>query len=270
MTIHELIQEADRNKDNELIRRSYVNQVVSALKMQEKVYVMFNAATGYPHVDPQQNIWMFSTKEFAGHAQDFFAKEELKLHIMEIDHEDFKNFLFYLHLWGMERIVLDSGHEAYLVLRRDALLPKSELTDEQKIHLTVVNPDLQRKLLLFFGTLKNGREYPKKQEYLQSLEDSMLREVIKAKFVAPVKKDTDLFDLYVHEEDQSEWLPVFTDFSEMSKIYNSEEWDYQWLNYDEVLEASGSRGIAINRKGMGLWLGQKGKDAIEEFREEEG
>lgn len=269
MTIHELIQEADGYKDNEVLRKSCINQVVKAIKEQDKLYVMFNEATGYPHVDPKENIWMFSTAQYAEDCRLFFEKEQLRLRAMEVAHDDLPDFLFYCHLWGFERIVIDSGHEAFVVLYRNALRSVEELTEEQQLHLHAVNPNLQRKLLLFFGTLRNGREYKNKQGYLQQLEDNLLREVLKARFIVPVKHDTTDYDSFVVEEDQSEWFPVFSDFSEMSKVYKPDEWDVQFLSYDGVLTAAKDKGISLNRKGMGLWLGQKSKDAIEEFREEE-
>ncbi len=256
------------------------------IKDAESLYIAYEKRTGYPYIDAESRVWMFSKEEYAANAEDYFRQQLLMLEMKKIEREEILKTLGELHIWGLRRIIMDNGQ--YMIeLDRDELLPPPDFSGTPEINIPVTNPGLQQALIAFFQMMSSGLQFEGKQRVLQVMEGRMLDEVIQAKYLLPMqlkeqspsvpneqgmttlKEGTTIQFAVLGGEGDSSWLPVFTDWPEFEKAYDKTVWSSNVVTYDDIVALSDNMdGIVVNYRGIPLQIDDKNKQRIEEYKRE--
>lgn len=256
------------------------------IKDAESLFIAYEKRTGYPYLDPEGRVWMFSKEEYAANAEDYFRQQLLMLEMKKLEREEIMKTLGEFHILGIRRIIMDNGQ--YMIeLDRDELLPPPDFSDTPEISIPVTNPGLQHALISFFQTMSSGQSFEGKQQLLQHLEGRMLDEVIQAKYLLPMqlkeqspstpneqgmttlKEGTILHFAVLGGKEDSSWLPVFTDWLEFEKAYDKTVWSSNIVTYEDMIALSESMdGIVVNYRGIPLQIDDKNKQRIEAYKEE--
>ena len=256
------------------------------IKSAKELYVAYDRHTNYPYVDIEGRVWFFSKEEYAAEAEDYFLQQFVMLSMKKISGEEITKTLALLHLLGLPVILMDNG-QYYIEVNRDELMPPMNWSGIPEIQIPVTNPELQHAMILFFQTLRSKQNTPDKREILQSLEDNMLDEIIKARYLIPMqlneknpstsdevgaitlKRGDRIYFALLEGNDNVSWLPAFTDWEEFGKMYSKEQWSSYIGSYEDLLALSKNMtGVIINPHGIGLKLDEANRANIEKFRSE--
>lgn len=250
-----------------------------------ELYIAYDNNTNYPYIDVDDRIWMFSKEEYATNAKDYFMQQLIILDMKKISHEEIMKTFAHLHRLGIKKIVMDNG-EYNIEINRDDILPPPDWSDTKKISIPVENPELQHAMIQFFQMAHSKNNSQGREQTLHQLEDKMLDEVINAKYLIPMqlkeeepsipdehgnstlKKGTTMqFANLVSNDDDTQALPAFTDWTEFEKVYDKNIWSGNIATYDDLLAVSQKMNcIVINCKGIPLNINEKNKHMIEEYK----
>ncbi|WP_410770315.1 SseB family protein [Fontibacillus sp. BL9] len=256
------------------------------LKDSESLFIAYEKRTGYPYVDADDRIWMFSKEAYAASAADYFMQQFLMLEMKKVGRDEMNKALGELHILGLRKILLDNG-QYHAEVDRDELLPPPDWSGTPEISIPVSNPDLQHAMITFFQAMSGGQSRAADRQLLEGMENRMLDEVIRGKYLLPMqlkeqaasvpdeqgmktlKEGTVIQFAVLGGEGDSTWLPVFTDWLEFEKAYDKQVWSSNVVTYDDMLALSETmEGIVINYRGIPLQLDAKNKQRIEEYRRE--
>lgn len=264
----------------------YYEAVLDKVKNAEELFLATNKATNYPHIDDNENGWIFSKKKYADQAKDYYLQQHIMLDIIKLDKDNLIAAFTDLYRYGIENILIDNG-QYFLHIKRGEILPPPNWSNNiPDIQIPIMNPKLSFAMLQFFQNLYTQNTYPEKQQHLHVLEDKMLDEVLTAKYLMPMKlqekepsepdkdgmktlKGGSLIQVpnLVNHTDNTEWLPAFTDWEEFQKMYSKEDWSGNIATYDDLLTFSNkAEGIVINAGGVSLRINEKNKQMIKEYR----
>lgn len=269
--------------------KAFIGVLYEKIKTAETLYLACDQATGYPYVDGDDRVWMFSRKVFAENAEDYFRQQLLMLEMQPIGGEEVLKTFAQLHILGLSKVLVDNG-QYHIEIQRDEILPPPDWTGTPEISIPVTNPGLQRAMIRFFQTLHAPTGDPEARgQQLNALEAEMLDEILQAKFLVPMQvKESDASPADEHgmktlkqgtilqfgvlsAKDGSAWLPAFTDWPEFEKVYDKTTWSSNIASYDDLLTVSGNlEGVVINCRGISLQIDAKNRERIEAFRQERG
>ncbi|MGG1611063.1 SseB family protein [Paenibacillus phoenicis] len=269
--------------------KDFIGVLYEKIKTAETLYLACDQATGYPYVDGDDRVWMFSQKVFAENAEDYFRQQLLMLEMQPIGGEEVLKTFAQLRILGLSKVLVDNG-QYHIEIQRDEILPPPDWTGTPEISIPVTNPGLQRAMIRFFQTLHAPTGDPEARgQQLNALEAEMLDEILQAKFLVPMQvKESDASPADEHgmktlkqgtilqfgvlsAKDGSAWLPAFTDWPEFEKVYDKTTWSSNIASYDDLLTVSGNlEGVVINCRGISLQIDAKNRERIEAFRQERG
>ena len=272
----------DYDKKIQLFRSVLIDKI----KASEELFIAYDQNTDYPYIDGEDRIWMFSKEDFALSAKDYFLQQLVMLEIKKINPEEVMMTFAHLHRLGIKNIVVDNG-EYTTQVNRDDVLPPPDWSDTPMINIPVENPALQHAMIRFFQTLYSKANYDGKEKILHQLENRMLDEVINAKYlismqlkeevesipndqgIVTLKEGTTMQFASLVGDDDTNWLPAFTDWTEFLKVYDKNIWKSNITTYDDLLALSRKmEGIVINCKGIVLRINEKNKLMIENYKQE--
>lgn len=250
----------------------------------ETLYIAYEKSTNYPYIDADDRIWLFSKEEYAAKAADYFMQQLLMLEMKSIDKEDIMRTLAEFHMLGLRKILVDNGQH-HIELDRDELLSPPDFSNTPEINIPVTNPNLQHAIIRFFQFIGVRRSGEGAKQLGRQLEAQMLDEVIRAKYLVPmklqekepsvpdeqgrktIKEGTTIQVAVLSGEGDSKWLPAFTDWKEFEKAYDKRLWSSNVATYDDILALSENmNGVVINCRGIPLTIHEKNKQMISEFR----
>ena len=247
----------DYDKKIQLFRSVLIDKI----KASEELFIAYDQNTDYPYIDGEDRIWMFSKEDFALSAKDYFLQQLVMLEIKKINPEEVMMTFAHLHRLGIKNIVVDNG-EYTTQVNRDDVLPPPDWSDTPMINIPVENPALQHAMIRFFQTLYSKANYDGKEKILHQLENRMLDEVINAKYlismqlkeevesipndqgIVTLKEGTTMQFASLVGDDDTNWLPAFTDWTEFLKVYDKNIWKSNITTYDDLL--------ALSRKMEGI------------------
>lgn len=269
--------------------KTFTGVLLDKMKHADTLYLACDQATGYPYVDGEDRVWMFSQEAYAANAEDYFRQQLLMLEMKPIGGEDVLRTFGQLHILGLPKVLVDNG-QYHIELNRDEIVPPPDWTGTPEISIPVTNPGLQRAMIRFFQTLHapTGDQEARGRE-LNALEAEMLDEILQAKYLLPMqlkesdpspadeqgmktlKQGTVIQFGVLSAEDGSAWLPAFTDWPEFEKVYDKTTWSSNIAAYDDLLAVSGNMdGIVLNCRGLSLRVDANNRERIEVFRQGRG
>lgn len=250
------------------------------------LYLAYDKHTNYPYVDIDDRVWMFSQEGYAASAEDYFRQQLLMLEMKKIGREEIPGTFAELHTLGLPKILLDNG-QYHIEIDRDDVLPPPDWTGIPEINIPVTNPRLQHALIRFFQTLHARQGGEGNKQLLQALEGRMLDEVLQAKYLLPmqliekepapsdeqgiktIREGTEIRFGVLGAENDSTWLPAFTDWPEFEKVYDKTVWSSNVAGFDDLLALSENmNGIVVNCAGIPLRIDENNKKVIEAYLKE--
>ncbi|MGM9949235.1 MAG: enhanced serine sensitivity protein SseB C-terminal domain-containing protein [Lysinibacillus sp.] len=266
--------------------KEFLIRLKEKVKAADTLYVAYDRHTDYPYIDADGRVWFFSKEEYAADVADYFLQKFVLLEMRKISGEEIMRTIGLLHLLDLPVIVIDNG-QYYIELKRDELLPPMDWSGTPDIQIPVTNPGLQYAMILFFQTMNARQHTPDKQKLLLTLEARMLDEIIGARYLVPMQllkqepsvpdeqgntalRQGDRIQFAVLEgEENSTWLPAFTDWFEFEKVYDKALWSSNVATYEDLLALSSSMtGIVLNPQGIGFRINASNRTHIEKYRQE--
>ncbi|WJH36480.1 SseB family protein [Paenibacillus sp. CC-CFT747] len=279
-------QEALTQEERKRRIRILMDAVKDKLLQAEELYIAYDVHTRYPYLDANGRVWIFSKEAYAREAQDYYLQQLIQLDMKRMDKGQLTGVLATLHLLGMEKVLVDNG-KFHVEISRDELLPPPDWSGTPRINIPVTNPKLQHAMILFFQNLYSKSNFEGKKQQLRVWEGLMIEEVLRASYLVPmrlIEKEPDIPDeqgiktiqagttlqfATIRGEDQVEWLPAFTDWTEFEKAYDKTVWGGNVVSYKDLVALSeGMGGIVINVRGIAFRIHDKNKKAIGAYRTE--
>ncbi|WP_172798859.1 enhanced serine sensitivity protein SseB C-terminal domain-containing protein [Paenibacillus sp. FJAT-26967] len=262
------------------------DRIKEKIKEAEALYIAFDKQTNYPYVDAEGRVWVFSKEQYTAEVKDYFLQQFILLEMKEISGKEIMETIGLLHIMGLPTLLIDNG-QYYIEVKRDELMPPMNWSGTPEIQVPVTNPGLQQAMILFFQTMNVRLHTADNQQRLQRLEARMLDEIIGARYLLPIQlveqdsSSTDnqgskilrqgdrILTAVLEDDNDSKWLPAFTDWYEFEKAYDKELWSSNVATYEDLAAiSSGMTGIVINSQGLGLRLDSRNRAKIEEYRRE--
>lgn len=276
----EILKECDY--DTKII--TFTENLIKRIKLAKELYIAYDRNTRYPYLDFQGRAWIFSEKEFADKAEEHFNKEEISLKIKKLIDINVINEFGKLYYLGVKKVLIDNG-QYNIEINRDDILPPPDYSNVPARKIPVMNQKLQFAMMNFFQYAYSGKNYKNKSEVISSLEANMLEEVLKAKFLLPIKLENDNISIdsnganvlekgskvnfaVVKDKSGLIWLPAFTDWYEFDKAFDKSKLKSSVCSFDDILTISKNlSGVVINCNGLALKIDENNRKVIMEFVE---
>lgn len=158
------------------------------------------------------------------------------------------NIFAYFYYLGLEKIKVFYD-DAFGVLARADFLPPRDYSSLEPDKVPVENPSLRFSLNEFLGEARWSRQYEGKLEFLQKKEKEVFGQIENAKFLIPMQpagEDGKDMGFAKAENNGKNYLPLFTDWLEFSKGYNSSQWKGVVAGIREAVDIAGDDGIVLN------------------------
>lgn len=266
----------------EMIDRVLAKKLAEA----ETLYMTFDRVTRYPFIT-QGCVEIYSEMAFAQDAVKHYSEQYRALEIRVIRNgksgfpDDMKVFE-YLHYLGMEHILLDNGKFKTVVECQDVF--PMELNEEKNLDKPIMNPKLRFAIVDFFEEVRWPVSYEQRDEVMKTKEDKMLNEIKEARLLVPMcfdgekvttpqtqmefQSDRKMILPKLQTKDQVEFTPVFTDWTEFTKIYQKDQWNGLVLTFDQIVQIGKKMGLVINPLGENLIMNQQSFEALDRREEQ--
>ena len=178
------------DQNRQVIRNHFLDMV----RAQEKIYVLYDARTGYPLLDGSF-VLMYLEKEHAEIAAKLYAEQMRSVKIIEVPgmaaepaqqggkiQMKIFDYLFFL---GAENIVIDNGWYKGFLRRSEISAPFYINEDPEKI--PPYNPAISFALTDYVGELRWPVQYGKRKELLQAKFNSVMKLVPKGTYLLPFR-----------------------------------------------------------------------------------
>lgn len=262
----------------------YFRLIVERVKNEEpEFYIAESGYTRYPFVGKspsgKYHVWIFSQERYALFAKEHFVEQKVELNIKCLKHKEFLAFCAYLHIIGANAIFIDNG--AYSIeIPLELIVPQPDFEMLPEVNRPVMNPDFAIRALFFLQELRR----PISNDIKRELEEDMLKQLPKCKFLMPSQADREQLELIrqdpsvkrelrfkfprLNRPDGKMYFPVFTDLHEYKKFEKGKEFGVLVQDYNGVVnifKKGDSEGITINPFGMNIVINQKTIDAIDKL-----
>ena len=178
------------DQNRQVIRNHFLDMV----RAQEKIYVLYDARTGYPLLDGSF-VLMYLEKEHAEIAAKLYAEQMRSVKIIEVpgmaaepaqlDGKIQMKIFDYLFFLGAENIVIDNGWYKGFLRRSEISAPFYINEDPEKI--PPYNPAISFALTDYVGELRWPVQYGKRKELLQAKFNSVMKLVPKGTYLLPFR-----------------------------------------------------------------------------------
>lgn len=178
------------DQNRQVIRNHFLDMV----RAQQKIYVLYDARTGYPLLDGSF-VLMYLDKEHAEIAAKLYAEQLRSVKIIEVpgmaaepaqlDGKIQMKIFDYLFFLGAENIVIDNGWYKGFLRRSEISAPFYINEDPEKI--PPYNPAISFALTDYVGELRWPVQYGKRKELLQAKFNSVMKLVPKGTYLLPFR-----------------------------------------------------------------------------------
>lgn len=250
------------------------------LKEAKELYITYDQVTGFPFIN-EGAVDVYSKEVFAKDAVEHFGKMYRKLEVRKVDkdHTQFPDgislfaFLYYI---GVEQMIIDNGQYKINVQRAD-ILPPPDYSNVASISVPAMNPGVRFAALNYLEELRWTVEYPGRAEKLKEKEEKMTEELCAGRYLLAMKqegavktgenqmnfpKGGTLSFAKITNTNQQSFLPLFTDWTEFTKIYSKDDWSGMIVTIQDAVRIANGDGIAINPYGESLTLNQKSQEML--------
>ncbi|MGL5648258.1 MAG: enhanced serine sensitivity protein SseB C-terminal domain-containing protein [Clostridium sp.] len=273
-------EEAFKGVDFKEKIKLYIEIITEKIIESNELYIAYNKVTGYPHTDYEKRAWIFSEKEYGVFAKKHFEETGLILDIKLLNNDEvIKSFSEFYRL-GIEGVVIDNGQYT-INLEREKVIPPMDYTGFSEKDIPTTNPKLFYSMMRFKQEIDNKKNnYEGKNKVVSYLEREMIKEILRGKYLIPVikkeelkvegrvfvKKNNDIHYGILTDNKGKEFQPLFTDWIEFKKNYDTSVWEGKKCSYREVISfMSTKKNIVINPFGLKIQIDSENKKKIESF-----
>ncbi len=238
-----------------VLKRSklFEDNLLMTLSKQRVLYVLYDNATKYPYYDEDRCIEIFSNKEGANQALEFYnTKMHRDIYVEGIPHKNFGNLFGDMYRLGLKNILIDKGQFSYKFKREDIL-------EEPKDEDLVMIPETMEACINFIEEMCWQVDYEGKEAKVDKLEEEMFYKLASCQFIVPVHKNTKkvLCARVKKSESEEEYIPAFSDWIEFEMAYDSKDYDGMMMTLDDIviiIREYKYEGTIINMKTMNFIL----------------
>lgn len=256
------------------------------LREAEVLYMTFDAATNFPFIS-QGCVEIYSEVEYAQEAVLHYREQYRNLSICEMRKDDTRlpenmSLFEFLHLLGMENILIDNGRFK-TVIERQVVLPLEEDDEKPILEKPVKNPALRHAIIEFFQEARWPVTYEERDQVLSQKEETMLDELKNATLLVPMmfegeevqgeknqvvpQEGKNMMLPKLETEDHICFTPLFTDWTEFIKIYPKDKWNGMIISFADAMRISQDMGVVINPAGENLIMNQQSFEALRQREE---
>ena len=261
------------DQNRQVIRNHFLDMV----RAQQKIYVLYDARTGYPLLDGSF-VLMYLEKEHAEIAAKLYAEQMRSVKIIEVpgmaaepaqlDGKIQMKIFDYLFFLGAENIVIDNGWYKGIVKRSEISVPMDWNSDPKNTPPS--NPALSFAMTDYVSEMRWPVKYEKREEILRKKTDRMMALIPSGRFIIPSRvaeptpeqieklpegqKAAKQVQFPAVKVNEKMYLPVFTDLFEYSKKFAKTDMRPVGFEYKNLLRfvAGNIEGIIINPSGQGI------------------
>lgn len=230
------------------------------------LYIAYDDNIDYPFLDADGRAFIFSKKEFAESAKDYFQQQLITIRINKLEFGEVLKEFLQMHRLGIKTVLVDNG-EYYIEINRDDILDPPERNDTAEEDIPITNPELQYAMIRFFQKLKSQNNYEGKDKDIAILQENMIEQLLNSKFILPIyNNNIDGNKVEAMEENSealvpilidrggNEWIPVFTDWTEYEKAYGPyNSYNAVAISYNDVVDTTEIKeGFIVNCNGVNL------------------
>ena len=286
LTTYEVFNKKSPLPGYETGHRKVYNEVLSRIRDAEFLFVLYDKNSSFPYIDHGYGNIYFE-EDIAEKAAGMFNKQFRNVEVRKCKVSAAQNagasglsyfdFLYYI---GINNLIIDNGAYRARFKRNEIMPAPGEWSSEKKT--MPVNPALNFAMLDFLEEVRWPVKYEKRDELIKAKEIRLLSTLRASHLIVPVQhegpaemledgriklnKDTKLKFLIMKTKDDKQFLPVYTDTFEFSKLAQNREWNAGVFAYNDILRfISDKDGIRINPDGQGLVLATERLKAFEEF-----
>ncbi len=254
--------------------RKVYNEILGRIRDSEYLYVLYDKNTGYPFID-HGYVSVYFEEEICKKAAELFEKQFRKVGCNKVRVFDKENpdprklgFFDFLYNVGMENLIIDNGAYRARFKRNEIVAAPGDWSKDVRAG-SPMNPPLNFAMLDFLTELKWTVNYEKRNEVLKAKELKMVSLIRNSQFIVPMQhegpaevmddgriklnKDSKFRLLVMKTADGKQFLPVYTDGFEFSKLPQFKEWNAGVFRFHDILGfVQDKDGIRINPEGQGL------------------
>lgn len=282
MTAHIVFHKASPLPDYESNHRVFYNDLLRRIHEASHLYILYDAATGYPLIDSGFAL-VYLDEEHAKTAAALYARQFRKAVVMDragegyVPEDESKKqipLFDYLYYLGMENVLIDNGWYKAPVKRSEISAPPTFAVDPKKIPPAA--PALAFAMCDFVGEMRWPVKYDKRDEVVRKKMDRMNALIPGARYVVPVMAGTagapaegeladgqsiprqevkfPLVEMKTPDgKTAKKFLPVFTDLFEYSRNFAQTDFKPAAFPYTSLLAfLAGNDGFVINPKGQSI------------------
>lgn len=262
----------------EMIDRVLAKKLAEA----ETLYMTFDRVTRYPFIT-QGCVEIYSDMSFAQDAVKHYHEQYRALEIRVINKNrssfpDGMSVFEYLHYLGMEHILVDNGKFKTVVECQDVF--PMVVNENKELDKPIMNPKLRFAMIDFFEEVRWPVSYEQRDEVIKTKEEKMLNQIKEARLLVPMcydgekvtnpqtqvefQPEKNMILPKLQTKEQVEFTPVFTDWTEFTKIYPKDQWNGLVLTFEQVVNIGKKMGLVINPLGENLIMNQQSFEALEQ------
>lgn len=260
-----LYQSSDRFKEEEGFDEKVLSErmelfrdaVKEKIGLLQRLFVLYDSSTSYPYYDKNDSIEFYTEEEFAHNALAFYNdKQYLRLTIRTFDRNMFSSLFGDIYRLGFKNVIIDKG-QFFCTFTVHELFQSP-----QKETMPLMQPEVMEACIKFFTQLRWKVNYKGKEEFLTTYQETMFQTLKKGKYLIPFKHMEETVNeesMVVHFakiEDQRSgetYLPLFSDWVELEKVYDSTEYDAVIMNFDdaeELMSQNSCDGMILNSHSL--------------------
>ena len=240
----------------------------------EKVYLIQSNYTKSPYITCDietfdDKVLAFTSEELAKVEVERLNEDKNNVSYIELKQDVLASAIASLVLYGVNAISFTDEENTYLYQVTEIVRIPAR---DDKEFLLFENPNLAITMAYFMQELRKNDENADKDK-LKSLEEEMLVNVMRAKYLLPVSKVDENSEnqnpalLIMNTPDGNTLIPVFTDHVEFTRFKKDMDIDLKILDFQQMLQLSvpeNTFGYMINPSGVAVIITKTWLNRIKE------
>lgn len=222
-----------------------------------KLYTINDRSTNLPFLDEYGLMYLFSEREYAENALDYYTQQLRIWELKEIEQKYIYPFLGHeFYDCGAKGAIIDNGQN-YSRHSAEEFIKKPDYSTMPEAERPVTNPDFIRAISMLQQERTWRANYEGKNKTLTKLEDDMICTFVKSRFLIPFKSiqptpDSNGFSqgagiqfAKLENDNGDKVTPIFSDWDQFALQYDLEEWN-GWVIKAEELKDGFFASVVIN------------------------
>lgn len=241
------------------------SKIIEELTNAEELYVLYDEQTGLPFVG-MLCAEVYTKKEYAEQAVEHYKNVFKTLTVKTVTRENSEvtngmPLFAYFYYLGLEQIVIDNGVRG-IMINRGEVIPAPDWSSVPQEQRPVMNPAVRFKLNCYLAQVRSGITYEGQKEHLELQEKDTIETMKQGVYIVPIKKEEvdssekPPISIGIMRDNQGRgFLPLFTDWMEYHKIYDTKEWSAMLCTFQEGITVGYENdGTVINPLGENMTL----------------